>query len=92
MLELDPDVLTYFENELNDLADNSQTKFGKTIGPELAVVCASLATQLVLDGGSTEKQFLHFMTEIWRSMEENDAEQQVNVRLLTIKKKDLDLN
>ena len=90
--KLDGDLLDHLENKLNELSSDTEEKFNKVIGVELAVICASMAVQLVMDGGSNEEQFLHFMSTIWRESQDENLESMINVNFLANEKKDLRLN
>ena len=86
-IELDEKVMDLIEKGLNDLAESAQESSERSIGPELALSCASLAAQLAFEGGTTEAEFAYLMKTIWESISEPEDDELKIFAPLTAKEK-----
>lgn len=73
--KLDDEVMDFFEDKLNEIANEAQDKFGeKRIDGELVLNCASLVAQLAYEAGTSEIEFLYYMKVVYQSMQEDDGD------------------
>lgn len=78
---LKPEIMDYLEDKLDELVDNTNTKFPDH-GAEIAVACASVAAQMGIKGEVDKETFIHMMSQIWDCYEEDNKARIKRKRLM----------